>query len=50
MKMGKDLVINGTQWVLEKEYKFILFTILLKPAFKKQNLYFWSSVKLNNPS
>ena len=33
MKMEKDLVINGTQWVLEKEYKFILFKILLTPDF-----------------
>ena len=33
MKMEKDLVINGTQWVLEEGYKFILFKILLKPDF-----------------
>ena len=33
MKMGKDLVINGTQWVLEEDYESILFKILPKPNF-----------------
>ena len=25
MKMGKDLVINGTQWVLEEDYEYMGF-------------------------
>ena len=33
MKMGKDLVINGTQWGLEKDYESTLFKIFLKPNF-----------------
>ena len=48
MKMGKDLVINGTQWVLEEDFESTLFKMLLKPNFQENKFFIFIACQLRN--